>query len=93
MNTLDAPQHIKHFWEKYAIDESFGEEGYLDKNSDNLRIVHKFWNDAPNKIWSVYDSGHYVCGYHFVNVMGYFITTEDGQCGEEYFDEELAGLV
>ena len=80
------------FFTKYTFEEEYGDDGFLEKYPKNLRLVQAFYDSLPNCIWSLYDSGEIICGYHFIDVIGYYITQQEGVAGETYVDYDLKKL-
>jgi len=83
---------VNEFFTNYTFEEDLAESGFLEKNPENLRLIQSFYDNMPNCVWSLYSSGHIVCGYHFIDVEGYYITLQEGKHGETYFDADLKEL-
>lgn len=80
---IDFPEEDV-FFDKYDVIESREQSGFIDKSDDNWEFIKKFANDNPDKIWSVCDCGEIICGLHFIDVNGYYMTVQSGELNEVY---------
>ena len=84
-------------------DAGFTLDKYLFDNWGDYNYILKCANDPAykNRIWTYLDGSvdeefegynsycdHIVCGWHFINRIGYFITKEPGEEDETYTDIE-----
>jgi hypothetical protein len=76
---------IDTFETKYSLvpNPKYSESFFYDK-WDDWNYVLEVENTSPGTVWSIYDSEEVVCGFHTVDVYGFYITKTPGEKGETY---------